>query len=253
MKKRYFLPIVAVGIATYLAVPGTSQASAIKPDAPALSNHLFVEQFTPATLGDSAWTNPSNDPGNCPANPGAVSHTSSVVELKTTGNDCTSIQSPHEYPTRDWYVYEANIYFSNFKNTWPAYWLYGNVWPNDGEMDALEINNATNCVTWHYGASNSQVSTCENSLTPTAPNITPGTWNTVDVAFGGNRIQIFYNGKLYVTIPETLTGTTDDPMWITASESGCDADGSNECASGNSNGPGNVQIKDIRIFDKTGH
>ena len=91
---------------------------------------------------------------------------------------------------------------------------------------------------------------------PTGANISPG-WHIIDIAFGGNRIQVFYDGYSYVTIPETLTATTDDPMWIVFSEGSCDdqtasnPDAPNVCGDNGTLGigvSGNIQIKWLRVF-----
>jgi hypothetical protein len=229
-------------------------ASAIVPYPKALANHPFAKQWTPSELASSPWNSPTNSPGNCPANPSQVSlNSSGYAELSTSGDEgnCVSIESPHEYPTVDGYVYEADVYFSTWEN-WPAFWMYGNDWPQDGEIDAVEANLDNNYVTWHYGTNNSTTGTGPwngQVVTPTGANISPG-WHIIDIAFGGNRIQVFYDGYSYVTIQETLTNTTDDPMWITFSTGSCEATGVNECKNGTLGlgVAGNIQIKYLRAF-----
>lgn len=220
----------------------------------ALANHPFAKAWTGSQLASSPWNDPTNDPGNCPANPSQVSlNPSGYAELKTSGQagNCVSIESPHEYPTVDGYVYEADVYFSTWEN-WPAFWMYGNDWPQDGEIDAVEANYDQNYVTWHYGTNNTTEGTGSwnnKVLTPTGPNISPG-WHIIDIAFGGNRIQIFYDGYSYLTLPETLTAQTGDPMWITFSTGSCEAEGINECKNGTLGlgVAGNIQIKYLRAF-----
>ena len=249
--------------ATVSGVAGSTQAAHAANPVPlpsALSNHPFAKQFSASELASSPWNEPTNSPGNCPANPSQVSlNSSGYAELTTTGKagNCTSIESPHTYPTADGYVYEADIYFSSWEN-WPSFWMYGNAWPQDGEIDAVEANVDNNYVTWHYGTNNSTIGTAswDNQVVkPTGANISPG-WHTVDIAFGGNRIQVFYDGYSYVTVPETLTDTTDDPMWIVFSDGSCDQQtssnpgGPNVCANGTTGigVSGNIQIKWLRVF-----
>ncbi len=159
-------------------------------------------------------------------------------------------------PTTAGYVYEADVYFSNFQD-WPAYWMYGNNWPAQGEIDAVEANFGTNYVSWHYtscdgSASSSEISTnpwtydCKSNATPTGTNIQPG-WHIVDIAFTSSGVQVYYDGSLYVTINESVTGPSD-PMWLTFSEGSCEANGNNVCASGALGTPGNVQVKYLREF-----
>jgi hypothetical protein len=229
-------------------------ATTIVPYPKALANHPFAKQWTGSELAASPWNDPTNDPGNCAPNPSQVSvNSSGYAELTTNGDvgNCVSIESPHEYPTVDGYVYEADIYFSTWEN-WSSFWMYGNDWPQDGEIDSVEANLDNNYVTWHYGTNNTTEGTGSwnnTVLTPTGPNIAPG-WHIVDIAFGGNRIQVFYDGYSYLTLPETLTATTDDPMWITFSTGSCKADGDNECKNGTLGigVAGNIQIKYLRAF-----
>jgi hypothetical protein len=245
-------------------VAGTTQvAHASTPVAypAALANHPFAKEWDPPELTTSPWSTPSNAPGNCAANSSQpYVNSSGYAELDTSGKpgDCEAIESPHTYPTADGYVYEADIYFSTWEN-WPAFWLYGNDWPQDGEIDGVEANLDQNYVTWHYGTNNSTIGTGswnDQVVQPTSANISPG-WHIVDIAFGGNRIQVFYDGNPYVTIPETLTATTDDPMWIVFSTGSCDQQttsdpqGPNECANNGTLGVGvhgDIQIKWLRAF-----
>jgi hypothetical protein len=229
-------------------------ATTIVPFPKALANHPFAKAWTPSELASAPWNDPTNSPGNCAANPSQVHlNSSGYAELTTNGepNNCTSIESPHEYPTVDGYVYEADVYFSTWEN-WPAFWMYGNDWPQDGEIDAVEANLDNNYVTWHYGTNNTTEGTGSwnnKVLTPTGPNIAPG-WHIIDIAFGGNRIQVFYDGYSYLTLPETLTADTDDPMWITFSTGSCESGGNNVCKNGTLGigVSGNIQIKYLRAF-----
>jgi Glycosyl hydrolases family 16 len=249
--------------ATVSVMAGSTQVASASTPVPypaALANHPFAEQWNPSQLASSPWNDPSNSPGNCAANPSQVFvNSSGYAELDTNGEpgNCVSIESPHEYPTVDGYVYEADIYFSTWEN-WPSFWMYGNDWPQDGEIDSVEANYDANYVTWHYGMNNSTTGTGpwnNQVVQPTSANIPPG-WHIVDIAFGGNRIQIFYDGKPYVTLPETLTATSDDPMWITFSTGSCDdqtssnPNGPNECDNGTLGVgvAGNIQIKWLRAF-----
>jgi hypothetical protein len=254
------LAAVAATVSGVAATPQAADAANPVPYPAALANHPFAKQWDPSELASSPWNSPTNSPGNCAANPSQVSvNSSGYAELTTNGQpgNCTSIESPHTYPTADGYVYEADIYFSTWEN-WPSFWMYGNDWPQDGEIDGVEANLDQNYVTWHYGTNNSTIGTGswnDQVVQPTSANISPG-WHIVDIAFGGNRIQIFYDGKPYVTIPETLTGTTDDPMWITFSDGSCDdqtssnPQGPNVCANGTVGigVSGNIQIKWLRAF-----
>jgi hypothetical protein len=244
---------------------GTPKAADPVPYPAALAGHQFAREFDPPELAGSSWTHPRNNPGGCAPNPAQVKlNGSGYAEVETNGQDsnCAAIQSPQTYATTDGYVYEADVYISTFES-WPAFWMYGNNWPTGGEIDAVEANRNVNYVSWLYAPCNrsvdsSQRSTnpfsynCKSDLTPTAgaPNLSAPAWHIVDIAFGHNQIEVFYDGKLYVTIPETVTSDTSDPMWVVFSDGSCaqSRSGHNICAPGVEGVGGNIQVKWLRIF-----
>jgi hypothetical protein len=240
----------ATSTPTAPAPTSTGTGSSTSPLPKALAGHPLVTTFSPAAMA-SSWNDPQNDPGGCNANPAAVSRNSSgFLQLTTTGTNCVSAQSPSELTTKPGYVYEAKVYFSTFAGVWPAVWMYGQNWPSQGEIDAIEDNYSTSYVTWHQannytigdGSWNNQV------LTPQSPDVKAGAWVTVDIAFTSTGVSVYYNGALYDTIKESVTTGGNDPMWLTISESGCDGGGYNECATGVSPGPGNVQVAYVKEF-----
>jgi hypothetical protein len=160
-----------------------------------------------------------------------------------------SLQSPKTLPTKPGDVYQAIIDFSSFHD-WPALWMYGPNWPNQGEIDAVEGGPGQSYVTWHQ-AGNETIGpdAWDNKVVPHAggPNIAPDTWTTVDISFTSTGVDVYYNGKLYVHIPESVTTGGNDPMYLTISEGSCNADGTNVC-NGGSSPIGSVQVKSLAEF-----
>jgi hypothetical protein len=225
------------------------------------SGHPLALAVAPPTLVSPAWKTAKVPPGACPANPAAVSlNAGGYAELKTTGaaDKCAWIASPKAMPTRPGYVYEADVYYSNFKD-WPGYWMLGNSWPAQGELDAAEPNFGVNYVTWHQAACNSsradtEISTnpwayaCKTTVKASGKNIKPG-WHVIDIAWTASGVQVYYDGALYVTIRENVTtGQAGDPMRVTFSEGSCLDGGANECVPGGVGTPGNVQVRYLRVF-----
>jgi len=253
----------AVPIAAAVLTSQHQAASAPAPYPAALAGHPFVSQVTPAAMASARWDEPQNAPGGCQANPREVRRNAhGYAELDTTGaaGDCTSVQSPTVTSTAPGMVYEADIYFSTFKGTWPALWMYGNDQPDQGELDAVEDNYGANYLTWHYASCNGQATSstistgpwqyaCKtNAPAPRTRNITAPSWNIVDIAFTATGFSVYYNGKLFDSIKENVTTPGKDPMWLTVSESSCKQPSFNACAKGTSGGPGNVQVRYIRVF-----
>lgn len=248
----------ALSLAFTAGGSAANAATATVPAAAALANHPLVTSFTPKQL--IAWGPGSNHPGNCTSNKTETFvNSAGYAEVETSGNagDCADIESPHTYPTSDGYVYEEKIDISNFSQ-WDSYWMYGQNWPTDGEIDSFEGGPGTSYPTYH-GAGNATIGVGSWNTTPIQPqsaNLVPG-WNTIDIAFGGcgagcGRIQIFYNGKLYVTMSGSLVldgGRQNDPFWITDGTGSCDSGTNGDvCNTVKVPDPGNMQIAYLRVF-----
>lgn len=247
------LALTAAGLTAGL---GTAHAAGPVPRPAALSGQSFVRQFDPATLAGSAW-NPSNQPGNCPtANNGAFVNSSGYAEIDTTGasGDCRSMQSPSaNMPTAPGTTYEALVNFSSFHD-WPSLWMYGPSWPDQGEIDAVEGGPGASSVTWHQSGNHTiGGDPWDDQQVPFAggPNIQPGVWTTVDIAFTATGADVYYQGQLYVHIPESVTTGGNDPMYLTISEGSCSAEGVSVCNGGTSPA-GNVQVQWVREFSGSG-
>jgi len=259
-KLLYFIPVAALALLGF--VPGTAHAANPVPVPAALAGHPFALEWTGAQLAGSSWNDPQNAPGNCPANPSQVHLLSNGnAQLWTSGqpNNCTSIQSPHEYPTVPGYVYEIKIGLSpSSVSNWPAYWGYNDNWPVGGEIDAYEMQFHTNYVSWHYAPCNGQTSSsvkstdpwsydCKTNLAPQSADISTG-WHIIDYAFTSSGVDVYYDGNLFVHVPESLT-QGNDPFWITVSDGSCESAGNSVCASNADIGvAGNLQVQYIRAF-----
>lgn len=234
--------VVALGISGAVS---PASASVPVPLPVALSGHPFVTVKTAPQL--RAWGPGANDPGNCVADTRDILGDQANITLTTSGatGNCTDVESPHTYPTTTGYVYEARIYFSNFYQ-WVAYWMYGNLWPADGETDAVEANFNQNCFSYHYGTTSDPLytSTCYSAgITPESANIKPG-WHTVDIAYGDHSVSVYYDGRLYATATK---GVVNDPSWIVFSTGSCNAEGNNECVTGGQLA-GYTEVQWLRIF-----
>jgi hypothetical protein len=246
------------------ATTASAAAAQIGPAPRALtSGHPLVAAIAPSTMAGSTWAQSTvaDVPGNCKADRSAVSRSSSGdVKLSTTGaaNNCTWIASPTAMPTTPGYIYEADVYYSNFKD-WPGFWMVGNSWPSQGELDAAEPNFGVNYVTWHQAPCNTtradtEISTnpwayaCKTTVKAAGKNIGPG-WHVIDIAWTATGVQVYYDGALYITIRENVTaGQTADPMRVVFSQGSCQNGANNECVAGAKGTAGNVQVKYVRVF-----
>lgn len=253
------LALAACGTTAGLAT--TASAAAPVPLPAALqSGAVFATEKSPSTLVSSPWTAALNEPGQCKSNPSQIFvNSAGNAQLNTTGGagNCAPVESPHTYPTKPGYIYEARINTSTLLN-WDAFWMFGSNWPNQGEIDAFEPQFGTNYVSWHFAPCNGSAASstkatdpwsypCKTNLPVQGANIGTG-WHTIDIAYTSNSVQVYYDGHLYATAPETLTANTNDPMWIVFGASSCNQPQENTCAPGGSGKAGNLQVQYLRIW-----
>jgi hypothetical protein len=237
----------------------------------ALRNHPFAKAWSPTDLYN--WGPGSNAPGNCSnPNTGEITNHDSYVELSTTGatGDCVDLESPHEYPTTDGYVYEAEINVSNWTQ-WLSFWMYGSNWPVGGEIDAIEGGSGRNYVSYHYEGANgpTSVSNCNNTNgcdanagpitqpgnSETLSNISPGT-HIIDISYGGcgsgcGAIGVWYDGTEVALVSGTYVldgGSTNDPYWITFSTGSCNSASNGNVCGSQGQTSGDIQIEYLRAF-----
>jgi hypothetical protein len=232
---------------------------------------LYAWRFAPGTStpvvnGSGVTENPDSTRNVTVTSDGGLS----VLQLAVTSDsDCGVIQSPGTYPTASGVV-EALVKFSGFEDSgsaafsgWSSFWMYGANWPASGEIDAVETQYGNSYVSYHYGSGSSSVATTDpwayaaktvqlspknSTSAPAAPNIVPGAWTYVTLAFGkgasGNYCDVYYNGELYCTVAGSYV--TADPMWITAGISfGAPVLGANQAAYDQA---GTLEIQYVRVF-----
>jgi hypothetical protein len=239
---------VAVAVTAFTG-PAGQAAVIIKPRPAPLSGYHLVDVLSGATIAGPAWNAPASEPNGCPPDPAQISLTKAgAAEMRTSGaaGNCAEAESPHPYPTTAGYVYEVSLYDSSFKD-WGGFWSYGDNWPAGGELDAVESTQGQSYVTYHYSASDA-VSTdpWEHALAPVGKNITTG-WHIVDVAYFNKKIEVFYDGHLYVTIAGSYV--SDSPAWIVFGDGSCQSATYSVCASAADIGvAGAFQVKWVRIF-----
>ena len=266
MRKILILLGSAFLAAGVVFAPQAKAANPVPLPAP-LANHPFATQKNGIDLYN--WGPGANNPGNCTnPNRSEITYSAPNVVLTTNGQsgDCLDVQSPHTYPTNDGYVYETYMYASNWSQ-WASYWMYGNNWPTDGEIDSVEGGSGTSFTSYHYEGSSGPAaySTCNNTngcdagatplqIGPSGANITSG-WHTVDISYGGHgagqgEVCVWFDGSQYGCVYGTnvLNGGTDPGYWFTYSTGSCQSANNGTVCNGNYPDPGTIKVQWIRIF-----
>lgn len=216
------------------ASPAHAGTTVVRPLPAALSGHTRVTaSYSAAELYEWRYypgTTIPVDNGSGPCensrSPRGVTLRSAGVVLSATGSrECGNIQSPAKIPTASGVV-QARVKFSGVGSTarladWAAMWLYGDNWPANGEIDAVEAQFGTSFVTYHYGTAARPLSASDEpagwgqAVQLTAQkgtkDITPG-WHTVDIAFARHEADVYYDGRLYQRISGAYV--TNKPMYL---------------------------------------
>jgi hypothetical protein len=88
---------------------------------------------------------------------------------------------------------------------WPAFWTFGNPWPQNGEIDALEVQHARSCEQTHYSSGPSS-STELNSPSNCSQGYGTGTgWTTVSILRQNEEVKVWYGTKYIGEVPLPTT------------------------------------------------
>jgi hypothetical protein len=244
--------------------PSPSSSPSGGPSAPLpaalATGHPLVKTYLPADL-TTAWAAPQTHPGGCPTTAsGATVNAAGYAEVDTSGatNDCRSVESPAQMPTTAGYVYESKILVTN-PNEHMALWMYdSDDWPAGGETDLVEFEFGTSYVSWHQAGCGSSAElsndpwtyACKTTIkqVPGAANFTAGAWHTVDVSYTAKGVDVYYDGQLFISVPETVTQGGAAPSRFTVSEGSCNQPGDDECAAGVAQSHGSVQVQYVSEF-----
>ena len=227
----------AIAGISFIFTPGIATASSPVPLAGSDHAKSLILNDTGAKL--KSWNQTA---ALCSPNPGYLANgavstdASGDIKLTTTGQSgsCIGLISPGSYSSG---VIEARVNFPALPGkpgtiaNWTGLWLSGKTWPNDGELDAVEVEpvDARNAVTWHSGtqAAPFVASTSgyfPNKLPEKTANLKPG-WHTVDIVYAKGYFAIYYDGKLFTSytnsqitghplnIYVTMTNTPDN-SWV---------------------------------------
>ena len=105
---------------------------------------------------------------------------------------------------------EARIWLQTGPGLWPAWWTDGQSWPNDGEIDVLEVFGSDTNPQYHY-----HYAGCDGSCAPGGETAVPGSssgWHTYAVDREPGSITWYYDGRQVWSISGAVV--TSAPQYL---------------------------------------
>jgi Glycosyl hydrolases family 16 len=196
------------------ATPSTATSAAAAPAGTAvMPDGVPAAQVGSLVLDDSAadiwntWDHTTLAGADCET-PGTFALSSAGLDLTTNGTfgNCAKITSKTTYR---YGIFEARIWAQAGPNgtiaNWPAFWMVGQNWPVDGEIDGFEAMLGYDSASFHYGADNSYFTKQDTALQPG--------WNIVDIVWMPQMLAVYYNGQKFVEWDSP--DITSEPMVVT--------------------------------------
>lgn len=88
---------------------------------------------------------------------------------------------------------------------WPAFWTFGNPWPQNGEIDALEAQTGRSCEQTHYSSGPSSSTEINSPSDCGALGADSTGWLTVSILRQNEQVTVWYNNVKIGTVPLPTT------------------------------------------------
>jgi len=203
---------------------------------------LDSTKWTPNWLGCQACTTaPVNSTESEAYAPSQVSVSGGSLHLQSVEQSTTV--NGQTYPYRSGMVqsngkaeftygaFEARIYLppsSTGIANWPAFWMDGQSWPTDGELDVMEGLGGSAC--FHFHSPSGAPGSC-------APGNFSG-WHTYGADWEPGSVTYYYDGK---EVGQITTGITSAPQFLIL-DNAVGADGGQTVA------PADMQVDYVRVW-----
>jgi beta-glucanase (GH16 family) len=122
---------------------------------------------------------------------------------------------------------------------WPAIWLDGQSWPNDGEIDLMEGLGGSVCAHWH-GPTNGGAGYGAGGGTGCPAGTYTGGWHTFAADWEPGIVTYYYDGKSIGSVSSSTSTITGSPMYIILNLAGEPG--------GGTTAPATLRIKYVRVW-----
>jgi hypothetical protein len=122
---------------------------------------------------------------------------------------------------------------------WPAIWLDGQSWPNDGEIDLMEGLGGSVCAHWH-GPTNGGAGYGAGGGTGCPAGTFTGGWHTFAADWEPGSVTFYYDGKDIGSVTNSTSTITGFPMYVILNLAGEPG--------GGTTAPATLRIKYVRVW-----
>ena len=182
-----------------------------------LDPSVLSQGWFPPSPGSNSW--PVNGGEAAAYSPKNLAFTSEGLQFKLTNEPCTVPGYPTQLHTgalvtsNGLHNITPNVYIEARMKIpgnaagawdWPGFWLNGQSWPGDGEIDIIEILDSY--AAWHYHWGENGKDTEDKGGNVGKPTDYVG-WHAFGCYWTPSRIDVYYDGKLVGSVTKNVTST----------------------------------------------
>jgi beta-glucanase (GH16 family) len=146
-------------------------------------------------------------------------------ETYTASDGCARNYTSGRIETRNKYTFtyghmESRVWTPAGKGLWPAFWSFGNSWPNGGEIDAMEeLNSDTHTLHANIHGPTTSGSAYAFGTSYNSPNALMGSYHVYSVTWQPDSVSWQLDGQQYFSvsrsqIPSSYKWVFDQPEWM---------------------------------------